>query len=80
MADYIPADRPIGRGIETPLTLTKLQTLVGGFIHFVELSSGDLMVVNEAAAQFAPLNPTATIIARRETHGDVVVCSPKDIA
>lgn len=80
MADYIPASRNIERGIETPLTLTHLQLLVGGFIQFVELTSGDLMVVNEAAPLFAPFNPTASIIASQTICGDVVLCSPGEIA
>lgn len=80
MADYIPASRGIERHIETPLTLTQLQLLVGGFIRFVELTSGDLMVVNEAAESFAPFNPTASIIANRTICGDAVLCCPSEIA
>lgn len=80
MADYLPASRRIERGIETPLTLTQLQILVGGFIHFIELTSGDLLVVNEAAPELAPINLTASTFAGRDIYGDVVLCSPKDIA
>lgn len=83
MADYIPAARPIKRGVETPLTLTQLQLFVGGLIHFVELLNGDYMVVNEGSLDhIGPFNDTASKIAgpRGPIFGDAVLCSPSEIA
>lgn len=73
------------RSIETPITLTAFQTLVGGFIEFVELESGDLMVVNEEInsrpSEFSHFsNPAATVIAGQPVLGDVVICNPSEIA
>lgn len=72
--------------IETvPITLTAFQVHVGGFIDFIELQSGDLLVVNEEinrrAADFVHFsNPTATVIAGIPVLGDVVLCSPSEVA
>lgn len=83
MADHIPAWSPVKRNIPTPLTLTQLQTCVGGFIKFIELSTGDLLVVNEASLDgIAPFNSEASSLAGKAgpIHGDVVFCSPTEIA
>jgi len=81
MASYIPWDRPMRQiPSSTPLTLTELQGYVGGFIRFIELSCGDVMVVNEAGPAFAPVNHTASGLACQTIHGDVVLCSPEEIA
>jgi len=79
MATYIPASRPAKPVSELPLTLAALQILVGGFIEFVELRSGDWLVVNEAS-HLAPLNTSATALAGIPVYGDVVLCEPSDIA
>lgn len=65
--------------LAVPLTLTKLQTLVGGFIEFVELLSGDVLVVNEAR-ELAPFNPKASLLLGLPVNGDVVLCDPEEIA
>jgi hypothetical protein len=77
MASFIPMDGPIEHGITTPLTLTAMQKLVCGFIEFVELKSGDLMVVNESASQ---VNSLASTLAGREIRGAAILCEPQDIA
>jgi len=80
MATYIPLDKPAQGNIETPLTLTALQTFVGGFIKFVDLSSGDILIANEAGPAFAAVNQTASAMAGRPIHGHVVLASPQEIA
>lgn len=80
MADYIPANRPIELNVLTPLTLTALQTFTGGFIKFVDLPSGDILVINESSSDFAPINNTASSIAGRSIFGDVVRCVSSEIA
>ncbi len=81
MADYIPANRPIQRGVKNPLTLTQLQIWVGGFIHFVNLLNGDMLVLNEASLDHIGIhNPTASTLLGKPVWGDVVLCSPEEIA
>lgn len=84
MASFIPAKRPMERiaPSEIPLTLAQLQSYVGGFVQFVDLSCGDIMVVNEAGPAFAILNHTANDLAgpAGPIYGDVVLCSPPEIA
>lgn len=62
-----------------PLTLAALQIYVQGFIAFVELKSGDLMVTNEMS-NLASYNKTASSIAGFEVFGDVVICSSSEVA
>lgn len=67
--------------IEAPLTLTSLQTTVGGFIRFLELETGDLMVVNEASLdRVGVYNATASSLARQPVFGDAVLCLSSEIA
>lgn len=84
MAEFIPWDKPMRRipDKEIPLTLTQLQGYVGGFIRFVELTCGDVMVVNEAGPAFSTVNHTANDLAgpAGPVYGDVVLCSPEEIA
>jgi hypothetical protein len=81
VADYIPANRPIQREVETPLTLTQLQLFVGGFIHFVTLLNGDILVTNEASRDHVGIhNPTASTLLGKPVFGDVVLCSSEEIA
>jgi len=83
VADYIPAaDRPMQRNIQTPLTLTQLQTLVAGFVRFIELDDGDIIVINEASPGEAPFNSLASSIAGKAgpIYGDVVHCKSSEIA
>jgi hypothetical protein len=79
MARLIPHHGEV-RDVATPLTLTDLQIYVGGFILFIELSSGDLLIVNESAEHFTPMNKTATTIAGQPVYGDVVLCESGEIA
>jgi len=82
MADYLPAVGAIQRNIKTPLTLTALQLFVGGLIRFVELSSGDVMVVNEAYLDgLAFYNPAASQLAGKAgpIYGDAVLCESSEI-
>lgn len=82
MADHITVNGSIISGIKTPLTLTALQIFVGGFIRFVELASGDLMVVNESAADgLGFYNPTASQLAGKAgpVYGDAILCTPDEI-
>ena len=81
MAKLIRANSPMSV-IPVPITLTAFQSYVGGFVKFIELSCGDLMVVNEAATELAPLNQAATDIAGRAgpIYGHAVHCSPEEIA
>lgn len=78
MASFLPCDRN-AEAANPPLTLTALQVFVGGFIKFVELSSGDLLVVNEVQT-FAPLNQTASRLAGTPIYGHAVICLPEEIA
>jgi hypothetical protein len=83
MATYMPASREaqLIDKHHVPFTLTALQTLVGGFIRFVVLPSGDTMVINEASLdQLGFLNKTASRLAGQNIYGDVVVCEPHEIA
>lgn len=80
MADYIPANRPIQRKVDKPLTLTQLQLFVGGFIHFVTLLNGDILVLNEASRDRVGIhNPTASALLGKPVFGDAVLCSPEEI-
>lgn len=81
MADFIPLKGPVRNGIKTPLTLTQLQGYVEGFIRFIDLPSGDLLVVNEAAQLTSVVNTNATSIAGRlgPIYGNAVLCSPAEI-
>ena len=82
MASFIPYDKPMRNKIPVPLTLTALQEYVGGFIKFIELTCGDIMVVNEAASEFAPINHTANDLAGSAgpIYGHAVLCLPEEIA
>lgn len=65
--------------MEAPLTLTAMQIAVGGFIEFIELLSGDTLIVN-AASELAPLNTKASLLIGRAVNGDVILCDPEEIA
>ena len=80
MASLIPATRPQST-VEAPLTLTQLQIHVGGFIRFIDLMGGDMLVINEASLDNIGLhNPTASALAGHPIFGDVILCSPTEIA
>lgn len=81
MATFFPEEGP-ARQVEAPLTLTTLQTLVKGFIKFIDMPSGDVLVVNESAPEFARMNASATSLAGKvgPVYGDVVLCDPSEIA
>jgi len=81
MAKHIPLNGPAIL-LVTPITLTMLQTCVGGFIKFIELPTGDYMVVNEASEQLAPFNSSASSLAGKAgpIYGDAVLCEPSELA
>lgn len=80
MAKHIPTNGPT-KSVDGPLSLTKLQLLVGGFIRFIDLPSGDFLVVNEAAESVSIINHSASAIAGRvgPIYGDAVLCTPQEI-
>jgi hypothetical protein len=81
MAMFYPQQGPAQK-IAGPLTLTKLQTLVKGFIKFIDMPTGDVLVVNESAPEFLAENYAASAIAGKAhpVYGDVVLCDPSEIA
>ena len=81
MATFFPQEGPTQK-VKSPLTLTKLQTLVNGFIKFIDMPTGDLLVVNESAPEFARMNIAATSLAGKvgPVYGDVILCRPDEIA
>lgn len=69
------------RKVTTPLTLTQLQIFVGGFITFVDLLNGDILIINEASRDRIGIhNQTASTLLGKPVFGDVVLCSPEEIA
>lgn len=81
MATFFPQEGP-AKQIEAPLTLTKLQSLVKGFIQFIDMPTGDVLVVNESSVGYARINVTASLLAGKvgPVYGDVVLCDPSEIA
>lgn len=77
MAFLIPVDGS-RKPIKGPFTLTALQTLLGGPIEFIDLSYGDMLVVNSLG--YGPINPVSQVLVQQTVHGPVVLCSPEDIA
>lgn len=79
MATYVPVE---GKSIplERPITLSSLQSYLHGFIDFIDLDFGDILVVNETAFERDPVNTTATLIAGRPIYGDVILCRFGDLA
>ena len=80
MARLLPYDGDV-RNVPAPLTLTKLQEYVEGYIRFIELTSGDILVVNEAASEFGLVNHHANQFAGKHgpIYGNAVLCSPSEI-
>lgn len=66
--------------VNSPLELFDLQTLVGGFVKFVDIGDGRMAVVNEMAVRYSPVNEMASNLAGCRIHGDVVICSGEEIA
>lgn len=64
----------------TPLELSELQTRVGGFVKFVDISEGRTIAVGELAHKYAAVNATASKLAGKPVHGDVVVFSGSELA
>jgi len=55
-------------------TLTELQTFVGGYIEYVRLASGHVLVINEEGKLLRlALNPEATVLAAPRIAPDVIV-------
>lgn len=62
------------------LTLSQLQTAVGGFAEVVRLDAQRLLVVNEEGLLLAlDLNKDATRLARRTIVGDVLLCDASEV-
>lgn len=60
--------------------LDKLQELVGGYIELVYLADNKVMVVNEEGLIHGlPYNHTASMIAKQDIVGNVVVCNRNEI-
>jgi len=64
--------------IKGPFTLTALKNFVGGPIEFIDLSYGDVLVINSTG--LGPINAVSCSLVRRLVHGPAVLCSPEDIA
>jgi hypothetical protein len=57
-----------------PSDLDTLQEAVGGYIEMVKLGDGRIMYVNEdGLTKRLPPNPAASLLARRNIVGNVVV-------
>lgn len=80
MAIYIPHDGPMQHDIESPLNLQRLQAMVGGFIGYIDIPSGDTIVVAEDISS-SPLNYTATALAGNGVivYGNAVLCGPGEL-
>ena len=80
MAIFIPHDGPMEHNIDSPLELADLQAWVGGFIGFIDIPSGDTIVVADDISSL-PLNYTATALAGNGIiiYGHAVLCGPGDI-
>ncbi len=80
MAIFIPHDGPMEHNIESPLDLANLQTRVGGYIGFIDIPSGDTLVVADDISSL-PLNYTATALAGDGImiYGHAVLCGPGEI-
>ena len=79
MASLITANG-FANEVSSPLELHELQLLVGGFIKYVNLSEDRILVVQELAFKFHAINETASKLAGRPIHGDVVLCAGSELA
>lgn len=81
MAIFIPHDGPMEHDIDTPLELADLQARVGGFIGYIDIPSGDTLVVAEDISS-SRLNYTATALAGNGiiVYGHAVLVSPGEFA
>ena len=79
MAYFIPANGPVQAKIETPLTLTLFRAYVGDKIEFIELLSGDILIVNPEGQQLNS-NANGFIGSQGPVMGDAVLCTPEEIA
>jgi hypothetical protein len=79
MASLITANG-FANEVTSPLELHELQILVGGYIKYVNLTEGRVLVVQELAFKYHPVNETATKLAGKTIHGDVVLCSGSELA
>jgi hypothetical protein len=64
--------------IKGPFTLTALKTFVGGPIEFIDLSYGDVLVINSTG--LGAINPVSHTLVKQMVHGPVVICAPEDIS
>lgn len=68
--------------IKGPLTLTTFKTILGGPPEFIDLSYGDILVVNSQSWGQGPINLAASRLAglKSPIYGSAIVCSLEDIA
>lgn len=81
MAKFIPVDGQV-QPLDAPLTLTVLSRMVGGEIEFIELRTGDMMVIQKDSWFRLPINHTASVFAglKPPVCGSAILCSPDEIA
>jgi len=82
MAALIRWNGPLHRFRE-PLTITRLQELVGGFVKFLELPCGDYLATNEDAMRLLTrVNKNADVFVgiAGPVYGDVVLFGEEELA
>ncbi len=77
MATLIPTDGPLEHNLQCPISLQSFQKYLGGFVDFLELDKGHLLlVVNEKGGD---KNTTASAFAGMDIFGPAILCEPSDI-
>jgi hypothetical protein len=81
VARFYPIEGQIQR-LDTPVTLTQLQRLVGTEIEIVDLRTDDVLIVQKDSWFKLPINTTASSIAglKPPVCGPAIILSPDDIA
>lgn len=88
MPTFIPAESssalsspaPDTQRVKGGLTLTQMQIYVQGFVHFMELMSGELLIVNEASLdRVGPYNKSASALAGVPVYGNAILCEPSEL-
>lgn len=81
MASLIRWNGPLHR-FQEPLTITRLQELVGGFVKFIELPCGDYLAANETDMRlFTRFNKNAEVFVgiAGPVYGDVVIFNEAEL-
>lgn len=76
MPKFLTIDKAV-TPIASPLTLTGIRKYVGMNFTFVDLRSGDILIVSDNASE---PNPFATSLLGQPVCGPAILCSPSDIA